>query len=334
MTTLFRHQVLSDLMNGGGAGDVPNEMNCGSLRDIGDCSNELMGMDTSGLKLEPQAPPVKLETVSELCSNCGSFVTVQIDPATADDDDTVFFKCTGCGGQLSYVVEKPKVEPEPKVEIKHEVKTEAPPPTTPTAKSSPQQESPAPSQQQLMSPKSKASSAALRSFRKQKQTVSESTPSQQLPQEKKVGSLTIKPAVSPAQAKPVLSGKPRAFGSSDRSRNSAASKSPPSSLTISNVSNKPKMIISKVPKVGGGKPMGQMPPPDLKSRMSDFELDFKAAAAAAPPPVKHGGGMSGGKPKSWTQMMMNRPSPQHTVSIPFHLIRKSENKIELLDYFW
>ena len=69
-------------MNGGGAGDVPNEMNCGSLRDIGDCSNELMGMDTSGLKLEPQAPPVKLETVSELCSNCGSFVTVQIDPAT------------------------------------------------------------------------------------------------------------------------------------------------------------------------------------------------------------------------------------------------------------
>ena len=35
-------------MNGGGAGDVPNEMNGGSLRDIGDCSNELMGMDTSG----------------------------------------------------------------------------------------------------------------------------------------------------------------------------------------------------------------------------------------------------------------------------------------------
>ena len=73
--------------------------------------------------LQPQAPPVKLETVSELCSNCGSFVTVQIAPATADDDDTVFFKCTGCGGQLSYVVEKPKVEPELKVEIKDAVKT-------------------------------------------------------------------------------------------------------------------------------------------------------------------------------------------------------------------
>ena len=160
---------------------------------------------------------------------------------SADDDDTVFFKCTGCGGQLSYVVERPKVEPEPKVEVKAEVKTEAPPATpTPGAKSSPQphqQQSPAPPQQ-LMSPKSKASSAALRSFRKQKQTVSEST-SQQQPQEKKVGSLTIKPAVSPApQVKPVLSGKPKAFGATEMSRISAASKSPPSSLTISNVSNK------------------------------------------------------------------------------------------------
>ena len=213
-------------MNGsGGSG------NHTSLRDIGDCTNELMSMD------------VKLETVSELCSNCGTFVTVQIDPASADPaNDTVYFKCTSCNDTLSYVVEKPKVEP-----AICDIKTEQ----QQTQRSTP------PGVDNVIDNKVKVSSAALRSFRKQPKPADVK---QQPP-----------PSTHPPLRLPT-GGKPKA---------------------LPNDSSKP--VIKPKFKLSGGKPM-QMPS-DIKSKVSDFELDFK------PKPQRSAGG---GKPKSLMIMMADK----------------------------
>ena len=120
------------------------------LQDIGDCLNELNAASGS-----TSSSTANLETVSELCSNCGSFVTVQID---TNSSEKVHFKCTTCSETIAYNVDrKSEVKVEPQLQM-------------------PESQAQEVSHQLIQKP---GAAAALRNFRKPKLEPEKAIPQQQ-----------------------------------------------------------------------------------------------------------------------------------------------------------